>query len=279
MITFLFSDVDRFSHNVLKRIRQNMVFIRDLSNIEVLKYREIPVIVIRDRDLPFIEEYELNKALRYLGAENSKIIFVSRHEMMKNPKPMLTVHTSGNWSKAEYGGKDNVVSICNACLNSNIIRSIRKLAEERELDKEYEIIMEATHHGPSIDYESCFVEVGSSEKEWNDPRCIELFVDLIEDLIYRTEHYIKQRGRISVSIGDLHYCTIMSHVFNNEIDLGHTIPKYINIIEKNVKDAIDRTVPKTERVIIHWKSLKREQRDLILKVLENYPGIEIVKRK
>ncbi|NPA69247.1 MAG: hypothetical protein GXO26_00390 [Crenarchaeota archaeon] len=257
-----------------------MLHVRDCNNLKILKYREFPVILLKDRDLPFIENSELCKVLSIVNIENPKILFISRHEMSKNPRPMLTVHTSGNWGKAEYGGVDYEVSICNACLNSNIIRQLRKFAEERELLGEYEVVMEATHHGPSINYESCFIEVGSSEKEWNDERCVHLFIDLINDILTRFEDYLKKIGKITVSIGDLHYCTLMNHVFNLDIDLGHTIPKYVNISEKNVKDAITRTIPFPERVIIHWKSLKKEVRDLVLKVIEeSYKGVEVIKRK
>ncbi|NPB00506.1 MAG: hypothetical protein GXO10_03930 [Crenarchaeota archaeon] len=257
-----------------------MIQVRDCNNLKILKYRETPVILLENKDLPFIENAELLKALSIINIDNPKILFISRHEMLRNPRPMLTVHTSGNWNKAEYGGIDNEVSICNACLNSNIIRQLRKLAEERELVDEYEVVMEATHHGPSIDYESCFIEVGSSEREWNDERCINLFIDLIEDILARFKDYLKKIGKVTVSIGDLHYCTLMNHIFNLDIDLGHTIPKYVSITEKNVKDAITKTVPFPERVIIHWKSLKKEIRDLVLKVIdENYKGVEVIKRK
>ncbi len=280
MIVLAFSRTDRFSYNVFKKIMNNIVQVRDYGSLKLYRYRDLPAILLEDRDLPFIENEELSKILEFVNIENPKILFISRHEMSRNPRPMLTVHTSGNWGKAEYGGTDNKVSICNACLNSNIIRQLRKLAEERSILGEYEVVMEATHHGPSIDYESCFIEVGSSEREWNDERCINLFIDLIDDILTRFEDYLKKVGKVTVSIGDLHYCTLMNHIFSLEIDLGHTVPKYVNVTENCVKDAISRTVPFPERVIIHWKSLKKDVRDLVLRVLEeNYKGIEIVKRK
>jgi len=278
MLVLAFSDTDRFSYNVYRKIERELNNVREFSNMRVSLYRETPVILIRGKDLPFIEKEELDKALTCLSVKDPKIVFISRHEM-RSPKPMLTVHTSGNWGRAEYGGVDNEVSICNACLNSNIIRYLKKLAEERELSTEYDVIMEATHHGPSIDYESCFVEVGSTEREWSDVRCINLFVDLIEAMIGGFNMFLRKIGKVTISIGDLHYCTLMNYVLNGEIDLGHTIPKYVEISEKNVRDAIVRTMPEIERVIVHWKSLKRDTRELVLKVLENYSNIEIIKRK
>ncbi len=281
-ILLFFSKTDKFSDNVFNNLVNECAKVFIESNYDVYKYIDTYLVYVRDRDLPFIDEEIINKTCSKLNIDfkELKIVFISRHEM-KNPRPLLTVHTSGNWSKAEYGGIDEEISICNACLNSNIARMLNKLANEYSITDKYSVSIEATHHGPSINYESCFIEVGSSENEWNDIKCIKLFRDLIDDLINSSEKYVKKRNKIVVSIGDLHYCTLTNHVINNEYDIGHIIPKYITqISEKNIRDLITKTIPKPETLIIHWKSLKKDTRDFIIKILQEwYRDIEIIKRK
>ncbi len=281
MIVLFFSNVDKFSKNVFTSIKDKLNSIEDSLTYSIYTYGDTYVVYLKDIDLPLVDRETLEKIIQKIDTSRSlRIIFISRHEM-KNPKPLLTVHTSGNWSKAEYGGYDYEISISNACLNSNILRMLNKLAQENSLLDKYSISMEATHHGPSIDYESCFIEVGSTIEEWSDIRCIKIFQYLIEDIVQNYEKYLKKVGKISISIGDLHYCTLTNHVLSGEYDIGHTIPKYIeNIIEKNIVDSILKTRPDVECVIIHWKSLKKDVREFVINIVKSrFPNIEIIKRK
>jgi D-aminoacyl-tRNA deacylase len=91
------------------------------------------------------------------------IIIVSRHSSV-NPTPVLTVHPTGNYGPAELGGNENELSLTSPAWMKSILQNHAKFVPEG-----YRVSYEVTHHGPTdFPVPSFFVEVGSTEKEWND---------------------------------------------------------------------------------------------------------------
>lgn len=91
------------------------------------------------------------------------IIVVSRHSSV-NPVPVLTVHPTGNYGYAELGGNDNELSLTAPAWMKSVLQNHAEFAPEG-----YRVSYEVTHHGPTdLPVPSFFVEVGSTEKEWND---------------------------------------------------------------------------------------------------------------
>ena len=94
-----------------------------------------------------------------------QILFLSRHSS-KQPRPVMTVHVTGNFGTADFGGEDKTLTPAATPLMYALIRELALHAPEG-----YEVMYEATHHGPTnVPLPSCFVEIGSSEQEWNDPK-------------------------------------------------------------------------------------------------------------
>ena len=274
MLLLVFSKIDPFSDRVYREIAQDLKTVRELETATLYRYRDtVLVLYERQLDLPFTDY--VNRLAQELGIE--LVVYISRHEM-KNPRPLITAHTPGNWENAEYGGKPEHVSISPAHVQSELIRALHRYAQELNLVGEYEVTLEATHHGPSLDHPAVFIEVGSTEKEWSDNRCIKLFRNIIgniEDIVNRA---LKSTNKVVLSIGDLHYSTITSHVISNEYDVGHIIPKYVNISEKILLMSVNRTTPRPSEAIVHWKSIRKEIRELVTNVLSKL-GLSIVKRK
>jgi len=91
------------------------------------------------------------------------IIFLSRHASV-DLRPILTVHVTGNFGSAEYGGTPNTLTPAATVMMHAILNRLNV-----EKPPGFEISYEATHHGPTwIPLPSCFVEVGSTEKQWHD---------------------------------------------------------------------------------------------------------------
>ncbi|MFC6871784.1 D-aminoacyl-tRNA deacylase [Halobellus marinus] len=91
------------------------------------------------------------------------VAFLSRHA--GDTGPLLTAHFTGNFGPAEYGGKPG--ELARAC--PNVQRAV-VAAFDRHAPEGYDVGVECTHHGPSdVGAPSLFVELGSSESEWNDP--------------------------------------------------------------------------------------------------------------
>ncbi|MCQ1538536.1 D-tyrosyl-tRNA(Tyr) deacylase [Methanocalculus taiwanensis] len=92
-----------------------------------------------------------------------RIIFLSRHTSV-NPEPVLTVHVTGNFSEAAYGGAPDELAVADPGMMQAVLRNLVRYAP-----KGYRAAYEITHHGPSdLKTPSFFVEIGSTENEWSD---------------------------------------------------------------------------------------------------------------
>ena len=98
------------------------------------------------------------------------IVFISRHSSASG-KPTLSVHTPGNLGNAELGGLPRKISVSPATAMRDALKALLHYKEQLQLD--YEVSYECTHHGPSLNVPAMFVELGSSETQWNDSKAAE----------------------------------------------------------------------------------------------------------
>ena len=104
------------------------------------------------------------------------VVFASRHS--GETGPLLTAHHTGNVGPADHGGEDN--TLAGACPNAlaSVLDALAEHAPEG-----YEVGIECTHHGPSeVGAPSMFVEVGSDERQWEDPGAARAVARAILDL-------------------------------------------------------------------------------------------------
>jgi len=96
-------------------------------------------------------------------AGSDLIIFISRHTS-KNPFPVLTVHVTGNYGTAMLGGEDKTLAKASPEFMHAVLNEMSDRAPGG-----YKVSYEVTHHGPTdLKTPSFFVEIGSTEEEWND---------------------------------------------------------------------------------------------------------------
>ncbi len=93
------------------------------------------------------------------------IVFISKHSSQSG-KPTLSVHTPGNFGNAELGGLPKVVSVAPAAAMQTALKKILQFKEAFRID--YEVSYECTHHGPSLNVPTMFVEFGSCPPQWGD---------------------------------------------------------------------------------------------------------------
>ena len=103
-----------------------------------------------------------------IPVEPKRVIFVSKHKSAQD-QPALTAHATGNLTtQAKYGGRPEEVSWVDPPVIKRALVSLRQGLSEAGL--EMEVTMEATHHGPtSFRVPVCFIEIGSTPKQWTDP--------------------------------------------------------------------------------------------------------------
>ena len=93
------------------------------------------------------------------------IIFLSRHRSEK-PAPVLTVHVTGNFHEAVFGGRSRSLPAADPGWMQAVLRNLAAGAPAP-----YRVSYEVTHHGPTeLSVPSFFVEIGSTQEEWIDPK-------------------------------------------------------------------------------------------------------------
>jgi len=194
------------------------------------------------------------------------VVFISRHSS-ESGKPTLSVHTPGNFGEAELGGMARKVSVSPANAMRDALKTMARLKSEMELD--YEVSYEATHHGPSLDVPTMFVELGSSSKQWGDMRAAEAVAHAAMEAV---TNFGNSSAKAVLGIGGLHYNSKFTRMaLENDIAFGHMIPKYAmpSMDEEVLRQSIERTLEKMESVILDWKGIKGEDKPRLAEMLKN----------
>ena len=218
-----------------------------------------------DEEIVFTENLDLGKINRY-----DFIIFASRHSSEKNEKS-LTIHTVGNWGEAKFGGQAGKVSKTSALFIKKLFEKLNENVVLHEL-KNYDVTLEATHHGPLIEKPCVFIEIGSTENEYTDKRAGFIVAKTISQTI---EEFKKNPyNEVAIAIGGPHYCPNFNKIqAKSNIAISHIIPQYsLPLTEEMIKEAVEKTEEEVDFVILDWKGLGiAEQRQKTVEVLEkNY---------
>ncbi|CAL9064036.1 D-aminoacyl-tRNA deacylase-like isoform X2 [Musa acuminata AAA Group] len=103
------------------------------------------------------------------GEHVDEVIFLSRHTAVSN-RPALTVHPIGvphvrEGEPLPQGGRPGWAGPPNPRIGP-WLRLMKRIAQENGLIPEFEITLEATHHGPLVNTPTMFLEIGSTEEYW-----------------------------------------------------------------------------------------------------------------
>lgn len=177
-------------------------------------------------------------------------IFATKHES-KSGIPSLSVHSPGNWANAGLGGRDNKLCICPA---SYLKEALIFLENNNTIN--FDVVQECTHHGPYLEKPCFFIEIGSAEEQWKNKDAAKIIVKAI---IYLLKNPPKEY-KTAVGLGGLHTTpNFKKIILNSDVAMGHVCPAYNleNLDENNLKEALEKTDPKSELIILDWKGLKR----------------------
>ncbi|MCX6695905.1 MAG: D-aminoacyl-tRNA deacylase [Candidatus Altiarchaeota archaeon] len=190
-------------------------------------------------------------------------IVASRHKS-ESGTPTLTCHATGNFGKAELGGSPGRLQSTNALYLRKALLLLKE--KQRKYSLPYDVSLEVTHHGPTeLPFPLVYVEVGSSELQWNDMSACRAVAEVIYEL-YSTE---PEKVPVAIGFGGPHYAPNFSEVMGN-VALGHIMPKHA--VEyatlEMVKLMLEKTVPKPDFAVLDWKGLKSEEKQKITGILE-----------
>ena len=175
------------------------------------------------------------------------IVFLSRHKAASG-RPSLTVHPIGNWGAADYGGKEGEISGATPGWMTGLLLNIRK-----NRISGYDVCFEATHHGPLLETPTMFLEIGSSESEWEKKEPAEALIKSLLELK-------PAKGVNVVGIGGGHYTPRFTEAaFTHEVCFGHMVANYgVSVLNPDiVTKAISRS--KAEGVYFHRKGMKKSE--------------------
>ena len=131
------------------------------------------------------------------------------------------------------------------------------------------------HHGPtSLLKPVLFIELGSSETEWND----RVAAEAICNALLNTLREMKKAKKIGIGFGGTHYSEkFTKHIIESEFAIGAIAPKYAlpHIDSQMVRFMIDRCDEEIRYAVLDWKGLGKEKERIVNLVTE--AGLELVR--
>ncbi len=193
------------------------------------------------------------------------VAFISKHSS-ESGTPTLSVHVPGNFGEAELGGLSRKVSVAPAYAMRRALMALARFKEEMDLS--YEVSYECTHHGPSLDVPTMFVELGSSPAQWSDMRAAEA---VGRAAVESVAEFGKSESKAVLGIGGTHYNAKFTRMaLQSEIAFGHMIPKYaVAAVDSEIlKQCVDRTCERVDHAVLDWKGIKGEDKPKVVAMLD-----------
>ena len=248
---------DPAGHNIAKFISQEME-----KNDDVYKGKYFDLAII---PTPTISADWLEEKFDYDG-----YVFLSKHAA-ESGVLALTCHNTGNFSDAKFGGYDRQVSIPHTSIQKSYIQDLWKARSDFP---QFQITIEATHHGPTaLSKPALFIEVGTTEKEWNDVNLCNSIGKIIVDVMKQPQ----KSYPIAICFGGTHY----SEKFTNELihgkySLGTVIPKHAleQVDQSLFSHIIERNVGATA-ALLDWNGMGKNKQKIVDMLEET--NLEMVK--
>jgi D-aminoacyl-tRNA deacylase len=265
MILLVTSRKDMAGLNIAKQILSHYPFKQTDET-----YQENPVysayVKGKKVTLVMLNEESVNaQSLPQSFADLRLVVFVSRHSSTSGT-PTLSVHTPGNFGAAELGGLPKRVSVSPAAAMRDALKALSYFKESLRL--EYEVSYECTHHGPSLDVPSMFVELGSSVEQWRDSKAAEAVAHAAMSAIGK---FGAAENAAVLGIGGTHYNRrFTSMALDGKAVFGHMIPKYAIpwIDAKMLRQCVERTLEKVDCAVLDWKGIKGADKPQLLEALK-----------
>ena len=198
------------------------------------------------------------------------LIFATKHRSEKG-NPSLSLHAPGNWRGADFGGQPGKVCNTSAFILKYLFQQLNNIANQnKEIVDKYEITLECTHHGPLIKIPCCFIELGSSEKQWQETEPAKVLAKTILSLQNYKPEKIKD-WKPAIGIGGPHYVPTFNKIqLNSNYAVSHIIPSYVlPLTNSMLSEAEQKTTEQIKTVLIDWKGCgKSEDRQNVINMIE-----------
>jgi len=209
-VAIICSEVDDASQNIARRLLQRVRWTRSSEGPAKWTYGNFQLITIEGK---LIDQETLDQ-----GLTTDLLVFASRHQSETRKGPVFTAHFTGDVSGLTRKESNGVLARAAPRALKLVVETLTNLSN-------VEVLVEATHHGPStIEIPSLFVEIGSTKAEWND--------EALGDTVARALLELETRSLgipcpTAVGFGGPHYAVRHADVLlSSDICFGHIFAAY-----------------------------------------------------
>jgi len=248
---------DPAGHNMAKFISESME-----KDGEVFRGKFFDLIII---PTPAISADWLEEKYHYDG-----FIFLSKHAA-ESGALALTCHSTGNFSEAKFGGKKRQVAIPHPQLQKKYLQS---LWQKRNDFSEFQITIEATHHGPTdLNKPSMFIEIGTTETQWNNVELCNSIAKIVHEVLTSET----KTNPVAICFGGTHYSEkFTKELIEGKFALGTVIPKHaLEFLDEELFSHIVSRNNMAKTALLDWVGMgqnKQNVLDLLAKT-----NLEVVK--
>ena len=189
---------------------------------------------------------------------HDSFVFLSKHAAQSG-RLALTCHSTGNFSDAQFGGNPSQVSIPMPNFQKAYLQELNR---HQGNFADFQITIEATHHGPTALNRPCiFVEVGTTPEQWGDKDLCSAVSQIVDSVLCSPipEH------RTAIAFGGTHY----PDKFTDELlygvhALGTVVPKHaLQYIDEAMFSHIISRNGATSAALVDSKSLGSNKQKIL----------------
>ena len=205
---------------------------------------------ISHENLLYIEELDR----RY--PHSKAFIFLSKHRS-ESKIPTLTCHCTGNYADNPYGGNSRELAISYPYLQK---RYLKEINNSKPALSYYEIVIEASHHGPtSLKKPVLFIEIGSTERQWIDRNAASIVCNCLLRVLVNG---LGKCEKVGICLGGTHYPSKFNTLLlESEFGLGAVAPRHnLESVDKDMlNQMIAKSIERVTHIIVDWKGLGKEK--------------------
>ena len=197
-------------------------------------------------------------------------IFLSKHAA-ESGVLALTCHSTGNFSEAKFGGNYQQIAIPHPDIQK---KYLQKLWENRSQFSEFQITIEATHHGPTaLSKPTIFIEIGTTEKQWTDVSLCTSIAKLVDQVLSESI----PSNPVAICFGGTHYPEkFTKELLEGKHALGTVMPKHAldNLDEKLFSHILERN-KNASVVLLDWAGLGQNKTKVVELIVTT--NLEVIK--
>jgi D-aminoacyl-tRNA deacylase len=168
------------------------------------------------------------------GQTVDEVLVLSRH-VSASQTPALTLHAIGVPGETPHGEPGQAGGLKGAVVPPSprfapLYRAMLDLARARGLDEEFDLTLEATHHGPLLERPTLYIEIGSTIEQWERREAADVWAEVISrnlGLSGQPPVEWQPGGDVMIGLGGGHYAPRHKAVLSeSELWAGHILANY-----------------------------------------------------